>query len=236
MNIFPYFTQISERFFDFLFPKTCVQCAKEGTLLCESCRTGFRSFAPSCFVCNSRDIEAKICNSCKKHVEFSRFYAPFSYKHAGVRQAIHRLKYKRVRPYARILASLLSSAVRRYPIVIPPKTVIVPLPLHPSRKISRGFNQSESIANACSEHLKIPLVVESLQRIKNTEPQISMKNPDERRKNMEHAFRVLDATPIFRRNVLLIDDVATTGETLNAAAKALKDAGASSVWAFTIAR
>lgn len=222
---------------DVIFPLSCAGCGINGVLLCETCSAALRPNAPQCFICNARDIEAKICASCRKHTEYARMYAPFSYSNKTIRAMIHRLKYRRIQPYAAITASLLQKSAAFYKLALPRNTVIVAVPLHPSRFLERGFNQSEHIGQELSQRLAIPLADRDvLVRHKRTKPQAQIKNPEERRENIKDAFRVRDATDIFRKNVLLIDDVATTGETLNEAAKALKRGGAKSVWAFTLAK
>jgi ComF family protein len=164
-------------------------------------------------------------------------YAPFSYSNKTIRTLIHRLKYRRVQPYAAIAAAFLENAVKYYMLAIPHNTVIVAVPLHASRFLERGFNQSEHIGQELSQRLSIPFADRDvLIRHKRTKPQAQIKNPKERKENIKDAFCVRNATDIFRKNVLLIDDVATTGETLNEAAKALRRGGAKSVWAFTLAK
>ncbi|MEK7119951.1 MAG: phosphoribosyltransferase family protein, partial [Patescibacteria group bacterium] len=113
--------------------------------------------------------------------------------------------------------------------------VMVPVPLHPKKERSRGFNQSFLIAKIVSEYFNIFLDVTSLKRIKNTSPQAQIKNKDERLKNMEGAFQVSSGSDLKNKNILLIDDILTTGATLDACAKALKIGGAGKIIAAVLA-
>ena len=115
-----------------------------------------------------------------------------------------------------------------------PAELIVPVPLHLDRLRERGYNQAALLARGLSERSGLPIEEESLVRIKETAPQVALK-ADERRKNVRGAFRGQDEN-LRDRQVLLIDDVCTTGATLEACAEALHEKGARSVWALVLAR
>ena len=114
-----------------------------------------------------------------------------------------------------------------------PGDVLVPVPLHPRRLRSRGYNQSELLARALSKKLGMEMDQRLLARTRNTPPQVSASRED-RRDNVQGSFRC-DGR-VDKRPVILVDDVATTGSTLMACAGALKDAGAASVWGLVLAR
>lgn len=221
-----------------LFPHRCTGCGKEGVLLCQPCWASLRPRSPACFICNKRNMKAALCPSCRKHAYFSHFYAPFSYAGNMPRELVHRLKYRFVREAGDIMGTRIAEGMRFYSVPLPKHFVIVPVPLHRSRHVIRGFNQAELIAQSVAKTFDAPLINDAsvLIRRKKTKQQVSFKNPELRLQNIADAFYVLDATPVFRKNVLLIDDVATTGATLNEAAKALRRAGATSVWACTFAK
>ncbi len=236
-SLFSSIRGIIDRLFASAFPHSCAGCGAKDVLFCASCEKTHKPLSPSCFICNKRSLNASICPSCKKFTDFSKFYAPFSYSNPATREIIHRLKYRSMRQYGEIAGNLLAQAAAYYKIAFPKSSIIVPLPLHRSRLLERGYNQSELLAKTCAEKLNIPLApADSLIRIKNTKPQVGMKDTEARILNIKDAFRVSDATPIFKKHVILIDDVATTGETLNQASRALKRAGASSVFAITLAK
>lgn len=220
--------------FDFVFPKRCAGCGAEGLLLCSPCKTNLQEMTPHCF-CGFRNMQAKVCSSCQKKTGLTRFYAPFRYDNKTVREMIHRLKYKGVRNYGEILGRALAQSYKRFQIQTPASSIIVPIPLHYSRFQERGFNQSLLIGEVFGTLLNIPLS-QGLIRKKETRPQVTLKNYDERQQNVVGVFSIPDATKIFKKTVILIDDVATSGATLREAAQTLRKAGARSVWALTIAR
>jgi len=151
---------------------------------------------------------------------------------APVRSAIHHLKYKNVRDLAQPLALLLVDAYRRMPL---PADCIVPVPLHKRRARERGFNQSALLARELGQLTGLPVAHEALLRAKYTVPQIGL-DARERVENVRDAFRCT-AGAFSGQRVLLVDDVCTTGSTLEACAAALhEEGGAASVWALTVAR
>ncbi len=117
----------------------------------------------------------------------------------------------------------------------PGTTFIVPIPLSKKRLKERGFNQSEEIAKELSKFLEIPMASNVLLKIKETLPQVELSK-NGREENIKGVFVVRIKDPIKEKNILLVDDVLTTGSTLAEAARCLKDAGAKHVWGITVAR
>jgi len=116
------------------------------------------------------------------------------------------------------------------------ETRMIALPLHKRRRRERGFNQSELLAQTISERLGISLLPgDTLVRIRSTPPQLSMKSRAARLENLRDAFAVQTTNEITGKTILLVDDVSTTGATLNEAARALKAAGAREVWGLVVA-
>ena len=124
----------------------------------------------------------------------------------------------------------MSHYLSEYPM---PGDLLVPVPLHPRRLRSRGYNQSALLARELSKKLGLDLDQGLVARTRNTPPQVSASR-DDRRENVRDSFRCKGTAE--RRAVILVDDVATTGSTLSACAAALKTAGASSVWCLVVAR
>jgi len=157
--------------------------------------------------------------------------SPFLFEGA-VREAIHQLKYRSVKALAAPLAQLVGEYLSEKSL---PFEVMVPVPLHPHRLRNRGYNQSLLVAQELAEIRSMPLVEDVLVRLSDTSPQAKTRSAEERQKNVAQAFscRRLE---LEGKRVLLIDDVCTSGATLNACAAALKAGGAASVWGLTVAR
>lgn len=147
-----------------------------------------------------------------------------------VRECIHALKYEGQRRYAPILAEIARPAFALLPIV----DALVPVPLHPARERGRGFNQAVLIARSLAP-TGLPVESGWLIRTRDTPPQVG-KNMEERQTNVADAFACPDPALMLGKRIALIDDVATTGATLDACARALRLAGAVSVHAVVIAR
>lgn len=221
---------------DFLFPKFCALCGVEGEFLCAGCRAGLKPMAPSCFVCRKRDLSGKICPSCRKKTPLRRFFTVFSYKNAAVRELIYLYKYGRVRELAPVLAEFLIDELRFSGFAPRKGTAIIAVPLHPRKARERGFNQSELIAERVADALRVPVLKRALARNKNTPSQITLDSDEARRKNATGAFEVARPKEVSGKTIILVDDVVTSGSTLNEAARVLKEAGARSVWAMAVAR
>jgi ComF family protein len=172
---------------------------------------------------------------------FERAVAYGSY--AGeLRDLIHVLKFEQVRPAAAVLGRVLAETIADLEKAMPVGTiVVVPVPLHASKQAQRGFNQAEIIARSALKQLSRPnskrfdLSTGVLRRERNTESQIGLTS-HQRRENLRGAFAVSDPARIVNRDILLIDDVYTTGTTASECARVLLRAGAARVWVATVAR
>ncbi|TSC73407.1 MAG: amidophosphoribosyltransferase [Parcubacteria group bacterium Gr01-1014_70] len=137
---------------------------------------------------------------------------------------------------------IVASARKRaqaHGIHFPSHAALLAMPLHPRKKRMRGFNQSELLASHVSHSLGLPLIPhETLERTRNTPPQAQTGGREKRMRNMVNAFTVPQehAALIQNKTVILVDDIATTGSTLNNAARALKKAGAAHVWGLVVAK
>jgi len=149
-----------------------------------------------------------------------------------MRQAIHQLKYRNLRALAHPLAGLLQDYLVTNPV---PGEVLVPVPLHQKRLRERGYNQSSLLAKGLGKLINLPVVDDCLIRLRHAPPQARTLTVDERRGNVANAFSCHDYR-LKDKQVLLIDDVSTSGATLDACAAALKVAGATSVWGLVLAR
>jgi ComF family protein len=157
--------------------------------------------------------------------------SPFRFE-GLIRKAVHEFKYRNLRAIAGQLGLLLADYLKENPI---PCDIIVPVPLHPKRLRDRGFNQSALLAFELSKLTGISVNNTSLIRSVYNVQQAKTANVEERRKNVIGIFKVVDVD-LREKKVLLIDDVTTSGATLNSCASLLKSAGAASVWGLTLAR
>ncbi|MGD8397645.1 MAG: ComF family protein [Anaerolineae bacterium] len=221
---------------DLLFPPHCVVCRAIGTWLCPRCLAQADTISPPvCARCGlPRDTVPGDCVHC--HVDSSPLdgIRAAAYHSGPVRTAIHQLKYEDLRALARPLGAWM---IERWAALAPlgwEPDVIVPVPLHPTRQRQRGYNQAALLARALGQGLQRTVIVDRLVRTRATAPQVGL-SPPERRANVAGAF-CCTANDFGGKCVLLVDDVYTTGSTLGAACEALLRAGASSVWAYCLAR
>jgi len=189
-------------------------------------------YAPLCPRCGRPQLNAVTCPVCVGwQADIDGIRAPFKFDGA-IRQAIHELKYNNLRAIAAFLGRWLGDYLTANPL---PGEVLVPVPLHRKRLRERGYNQSRLLALELSRLSGLPLVDDCLVRERYTTPQARTPSVDERRRNVADAFACRDRR-LEEKQVLLIDDVATSGATLDACARALKEAGVSSVWGLVLAK
>ncbi len=157
---------------------------------------------------------------------------------SGLRGLIHLLKYESVVPVASALGGMLASVIKELlPACGESRPLIIPVPLHKSKRSDRGFNQAELIASAAVKRLpkRLELASQVLVRQRATISQVGLTR-EQRIANMRDAFRVRDRQQVRGATVILVDDVMTTGTTLSECARVLKQAGAERVFAATVAR
>lgn len=203
---------IGNSLLDLVFPPTCVHCGRVDTSWCDACLADLERVPLSLIEGDLDSVEAVIGTAC----------------HQGILQhAVQALKYHNAQSLAQPLAKRLQVGIaqRSWPI-----DTLIPVPLHSLRLQNRGYNQAKLIAEALSAQADIP-VVDALQRARNTPSQVGL-NRTERLTNVEGAF--VATVPSNTKSALIIDDVRTTGATLTACAKALKNAGVTNVYAATI--
>jgi len=206
---------------DFLFPRWCIGCGKEGEFLCSSCRQQLpRITPPVCPRCGRPQSSGILCPNC----------VTWQAEIDGIRS--HELKYRNLRALAVTLARLLHDYLVASPV---PGEVLVPVPLHHKRLRERGYNQSSLLAHELGKLTNLPVVDDCLIRQRHMPPQARTSSVDERRSNVAGAFACRDRR-LRDKQVLLVDDVSTSGATLNACAEALKAGGASAVWGLVLAR
>ncbi|MEA3293189.1 MAG: ComF family protein [Patescibacteria group bacterium] len=226
---------------EILFPKKCLNCNKEGSYLCEDCfsliEISENQFCPFCYppkiVANGRT-----CPSCQKTKKLNGLYSATIYQDRLVKRLINRFKYS---PYVKELAEVLSLLIITH-IQLLNKTpndfknfLLIPIPLNKRKIRKRGFNQSMLLAREMSKFLKIDILDNVLIKTRQTQDQVGLDNA-ERNKNVKNAFDCQNKEAVKGKNIILIDDVFTTGATMEESANTLKKAGAKEVWAMVIAR
>ena len=163
-------------------------------------------------------------------MEIDGISSPFCFE-GMIRQAIIQLKYHHFKALAPSLAQLLVDYLKSKPLSA---DVIVPVPLHRRRLKRRGYNQSDLLARELGKGMNIPVVDDCLRRLRDT-PSQTKSAAERRHANMQEAF-ACESGRLWQKHVILVDDVSTTGATLNSCAIALKESGVASVWGLTLAR
>lgn len=228
---------------DFLFPPLCHICRSfipnAGELhICNGCRDRLPLVtSPLCTICGipfSGAGNDHICGQCQtRPPRFESARAHLLYE-GSARDLIHHFKYSYKTHLRRPLALLALEGLAGFINARTPD-IIIPVPLHRSRLRSRGFNQAVLLGDLFSSRLSVTMLADGLIRTRPTEPQIDLSAED-RRDNVRGAFAVNRPGRISGKRILLLDDVMTTGSTVNECAKALKKAGAAAVVVATIAR
>ena len=231
---------------DRVWPRVCAvkTCARpvdrDRRHLCSACFAGlpYHEAGGCCRICGTMIVSKVqhdfICETCtdeRPAYELARSAVVYE---APVDQLLNDFKFGAAVWLAEDLADLLEGAVRAK-LQVADVDVVVPVPLHPNRLRTRGYNQSALLAPALGRRINRRVDERSFRRIRDTEHQ-SRLSGDERRKNLVGAFAVTDARGIRGRTVLLIDDVMTSGNTFSHCAKALLDGGVFRVWCASVAR
>lgn len=216
---------------DLLFPPKCALCGAHDTLLCDICASLLpAAVGERCEQCFMPVSEPGVCAHCLADPPaFVEVRAPFVMK-SGARELAHMLKYEGLTSLAEPMARLMAGAAG-----LSAADVIVPVPLHPGRERSRGYNQAAELVRHLGAIAALPADTRAVHRARATAPLAKGMHRDERRTIVASAFRG-DPRRCIDRRILLVDDVVTTGATLDACSTALLDAGAASVRCLVWAR
>jgi ComF family protein len=216
-----------ENIFRFLFPPKCIICGKNNYFLCEDCY----SLIP---LENRFQLNQNLPKTDLKNLD--KIYWASGYKNFIIKKIIQNYKYS---PFSKKLSSILSKILLDFialnELSLKEIDFIIPVPSANRRKRWRGFDHIKEICQDFSEQIKIPFLSENLVKIKESEPQINL-SAEKRKENLKDIFQCKNPLLINDKNLLIIDDVFTTGATMEECAKTLKNSGAKKVYGLVIAR
>jgi ComF family protein len=232
---------------DLIYPNCCLVCknrihpADQQQLICVGCWDKVeKNLPPFCASCgrhlDTQAIEKSACPSCSKcraDFYFDRAFSPCAYT-GIIKKLIHEFKYSGKDYLGKPLGKLMHTFIRDYQLPIEHLDFIIPIPLHRSRQREREFNQAEILSQEVAREFDKQALTHALIRVKPTKTQTELTFR-ERCQNVEKSFSVTKPELIKDSNLLLIDDVLTTGATSNEAAKCLKESGARKVLLLTLA-
>ena len=225
---------LSSEFLNLLLPPRCVSCGRLGAWFCADCLSGIvRVTPPLCRRCGYTVVSEGLCTHCQTSPLRIECIRSVCFYEGVCRKAIHAFKYDGCTVLARPLGRLMSDYWTRYP-TLSCADVVVPVPLHPARLRERGYNQAGLLAREMANVVGLTSDERCLARLRATPPQVGLSGR-QRKDNVRGAF-CCSGEECAGRQVVLVDDVCTTGATLEACAAALYQAGAGGVRALTLAR
>jgi len=238
--------KINNFLLELFFPSFCIGCQKEGNYLCDDCKSTLEISEYNYCLCNKNPLRllpspdnAAKCARCKDK-KLSGLYFALPYKEKFLtKKLIHQFKYQ---PYIKDLAKNLAGVLIEHFVITGKNTdqiwqnsVLMPIPMEIKKLKNRGYNQAEELAKELSKVLAIPLISNNLIKIKTTLPQVNL-SAKERTENLKDAFSIKKPELFSGKKIFLVDDVYTTGSTMQECAQILKDSGAKQVWGIAIAR
>lgn len=235
MSVWHKLNSINKNFWDIFFPPRCVSCNKSGNWLCDNCAKEIKLIKTStCFKCGRLSDDYKVCKNCRQNINFNRCFVGCVWKEGVLRNVLHKFKYKRVRVLANDLGKILSDLIQPYS---REDLIFVPVPLHYRRRWQRGFNHARELSNVIKENVFGEHIADLLIKKKITPTQVGLSRK-ERLQNLEGSFIVSSKylEKVKNKTIVLVDDVVTTGATLNVCSKVLKNAGAKEVWGLVVAK
>lgn len=229
--------KLTQSVLQLLFPRHCPVCDEIvvpfGAKICAGCRSKLKLQTPPwCFKCGKKLYEeGELCQDCrrKSHI-FVRGRALYEYGSAA--PSIYRLKYGKRQEYADFFGEEMAAFLGDFIRGVNPDALI-PVPLHRRRRIKRGYNQAELLARAVGRRMDIPVCDKLLYRVKNTAP-LKRQNPQERQNNLKKAF-IIRQNDVKLDTIIIVDDIYTTGSTVDEAAAILMQHGVRNVYVMTLA-
>jgi len=255
------FKQRAEQAFQFfinlIFPVECLSCGREGKWICADCRQKIVINEKNCCLsCKMPTVYGEFCARCRGRYNLDGVLIAGDYNSELLRRAIKSFKYRLAYEIGRELSEFLILFLEKrkeqshalawlggafagqnnLPPILKGKEdiVVMPMPLHPRRERWRGFNQAAILGRAVADYCRLEFNDKSLRRIKRTREQASLKEA-ERRLNVADSFSWRGGN-LDGKDIVIVDDVATTGATLESCAQVLKEAGAKTVWGLVVAK
>ena len=230
---------------DIIFPRFCVSCRQysQSGQLCQDCLSDIKyinhkSVCESCgvpfnYFDEPNAVSGHKCSQClteKVHYSVCRSVA---YLEGTIRELLHAFKYRKKLGIGKLFSKLITD---NFPKDLLGFDLIMPVPLHINKLREREYNQSAIMVNGISGKLNCEKDLFSLVKSRETEPQVNFKNSKKRKKNIVESFSVRDVKKVEKRSILLVDDVYTSGSTINECARVLLESGADEVKALTLLR
>lgn len=229
-----------------IYPRTCLVCGDKlhkisiaDEVLCAKCRSTIkRNLPPFCCQCgrhlSAQNFAKNICSSCiKRPLSFDRAFSPCIYE-GVIKELIHQFKYKNKDYLGHTLSKFMIRFIQEYNLPMNYLDVVIPVPLHKSKFREREFNQAQVLGNYIAQNFNKVISNDLLLRHRRTRTQTGLDN-NERFLNVRDTFSLNPRSSIKGKNILLVDDVLTTGATSSEAARVLKGAGANIVFVLTLA-
>jgi len=230
---------------DTLYPKTCLICKRQlkelacvDNIVCTRCwGTIKKNTPPFCHSCGrhlEKPVTKNICPACvRKQLHFDRAFSPCVYE-GTIKELIHAFKYRGKDYLGLTLTRLMTDFIEEYSLPMDILDLVIPIPLHTTRLREREFNQAQILSNHIARKFSKKVSYETLRRLRPTKTQTELEI-GERLLNVKGSFMATKNQDIKGKNILLVDDVLTTGATCSEATYALKDAGANIVFVLTLA-
>ncbi len=238
--------EVKNFFLELIFPKFCLGCQKEGEWLCSECGSEILPVVTQvCPLCGRISKSGEYCPK-DKYLKLKRskkkIPRPLSgiivsayYEEGPIKEVIHNFKYNHILELKDNLGDLMAKALKDNLIDIGKNIIISAVPLHFLRRAQRGYNQSELLASYVADRLKMTKNFKIIKKIRKTKPQVKFSGK-KRRENLKNCYKIINKNAVRGKTIILVDDVTTTGTTLNECAKVLKEAGAKKVWGLVIAK
>lgn len=230
----PYQTiqKIGTEIIDWLFPPACLGCGKEGVVICQECFSSIQLVPKNvCNFCGDFTSKQGRCPRCEKHKPSYSGFRAFAYYDGIIRTAIHKLKYQNDIGIGNYLAELLKTELLRTNWEI---DTIVPVPIGEEKRKTRGYNQAERLAKPLASLTSIEYKPLALKRIRESASQVGLDR-SARQANVKDAF-IAQANLIKDKTILIVDDVFTSGATMEACSSELLYAGAKKIYCLTLAK